>query len=361
MFHQRLRLLAFSTLTAATALTGVAFALPAHAAATPQYTLKIIGGQGTQVFGINKNGAIFGTADESGAVTQEGFLLQAGSTTMQFLGAPGDQANANSLVSPGGINAAADVVGFTESDKTGTITAAEWPDSSTPTNLGSLAGVQNLVTAPEATAINDNGLITGFGSDGHGEAGFTIQGSTVTRLPALPNGGVDVIPVAVSNSGLVVGKADNSTTGTQAAEWSNGAITALGGLPGSTDSQATAVNASGEAVGTSVDPADSDGHAVLYANGTVTDLHAPGTGDPESDAEANAINDSGVIVGQGGNGDAFVYSNGQATDLNTLIAAGSGFTLNVATGINDNGVIVGTASLAAHPNETFGFELTPNA
>lgn len=184
MFHLRLRLLAFSTLTAATALTGVAFALPAHAAATPQYTLKIIGGQGTQVFGINKNGAIFGIADESGAVTQEGFLLQAGSTTMQFLGAPGDQANANSLVSPGGINAAADVVGFTESDKTGTITAAEWPDSSTPTNLGSLAGVQNLVTAPEATAINDNGLITGFGPDGHGEAGFTIQGSTVTRLPA---------------------------------------------------------------------------------------------------------------------------------------------------------------------------------
>ena len=161
MFHLRLRLLAFGTLTAATALTGTAFALPAHAATTPQYTLKIIGGQGTQVSGINKNGAIFGIADESGAVTQEGFLLQAGSTTMQFLGAPGDQANASSLVSPGGINSAADVVGFTESDKTGTITAAEWPDSSTPTNLGSLVGVQNLVTAPEATGINDSGLVVG--------------------------------------------------------------------------------------------------------------------------------------------------------------------------------------------------------
>ena len=53
---------------------------------------------------------------------------------------------------------------------------------------------------------NFSGLITGFGSDGHGEA-----------------------------SGLVVGKADNTTTGTQAAEWSNGTITALGGLPVSTD------------------------------------------------------------------------------------------------------------------------------
>ena len=357
MIRLRLRLLAFGTLTAATALTGSALALPAHAATTtPQYKLSIIGGAGTQVFGINKNGAVFGIADESGAVTQEGFLLQPGSTTMQFLGAPGDPANATSLVSPGGINSSADVVGFTESDRTGTITAAEWPDSSTPTNLGALAGVQNLVTAPEATAINDNGLITGFGSDGHGEAGFTIQGSTVTRLPALPNGGVDVIPLAVNNSGLVVGKADNSTTGTQAAEWSNGAIKALGGLPGSTDSQATAVNSSGEVVGTSVDPSDSDGHAVLFANGTVTDLQAPGTGLPGADAEANAINDSGVIVGQGGNGDAFVYANGQATDLNSLIASGSGFTLVNADGINDSGVIVGTASSAG---KTFGFELTP--
>lgn len=307
MIRLRLRLLAFGTLTAATALTSSALAWPAHAATTsPQYKLTIIGGAGTEVFGINKNGAVFGIADESGAATQEGFLLQPGSTTMQFLGAPGDPANATSLVSPGGINSAADVAGFTESDRTGTITAAEWPDSSTPTNLGTLAGVQNLVTAPEATAINDNGLITGFGSDGHGEAGFTIAGSTVTRLPALPNGGVDVIPLAVNNSGLIVGKADNSTTGTQAAEWSNGAIKALGGLPGSTDSQATAVNSSGEAVGTSLDPSDSDGHAVLFANGTITDLKAPGTGLPGADAEANAINDSGVIVGQGGNGDAFV-------------------------------------------------------
>jgi uncharacterized membrane protein len=38
---------------------------------------------------------------------------------------------------------------------------------------------------------------------------------------------------------------------------------------------------------------------VLFANGTVTDLNAPGTG--LADASANAINDNGVIVGQGGN------------------------------------------------------------
>ncbi len=74
---------------------------------------------------------------------------------------------------------------------------------------------------------------------------------------------------------------------------------------------------------------------------------------------AHAINDNGVIVGRGGNGHAFVYQNGQATDLNSLIAPGSGFTLLNADGINGSGVIVGTASNST--GQTFGFELTPIA
>jgi probable HAF family extracellular repeat protein len=72
---------------------------------------------------------------------------------------------------------------------------------------------------------------------------------------------------------------------------------------------------------------------------------------------AHAINDNGVIVGHGGNGHTFVYRNGQAADLNGLIAAGSGFTLINAAGINGNGVIVGTAINGT--GQTFGFELTP--
>ena len=66
-----------------------------------------------------------------------------------------------------------------------------------------------------------------------------------------------------------------------------------------------------------------------------------------------------MIVGQGGNGDAFVDQNGHATDLNTLIGSGSGVTLRSANGLNDNAVIVGTATSNSQPGETFGFELTP--
>jgi probable HAF family extracellular repeat protein len=356
---RRATVMSAAGLMAAAALAAPALASPAQAATTPQYKLTVIGSAGTEVFGINKNGAVFGIAPESGARTQEGFLLPAGATKMVFLGSPGDQKNINSASSPEAINGTADIVGSATSVTTGSTTATEWPDSSTPVDLGTLPAIANTVVSPMATSINDNGLITVFGSDGHGDAGFTVQGSTVTRLPALPNGGVDVQPLAVNGAGLIVGKADTTTSDPEAVKWQNGAITALGGLPGSLTSEAVAVNSSGQAVGTSLQISDSDGHAVLFANGTVTDLNAPGTGTPGGDASANAINDNGVIVGQGGNGDAFVYSNGHATDLNTLIAAGSGFTLRSADGINDNGVIVGTATSASQPGQTFGFELTP--
>ena len=40
-------------------------------------------------------------------------------------------------------------------------------------------------------------------------------------------------------------------------------------------------------------------------------------------------------------GDAFLYSDGQMQDLNSLIAPNSGWTLREATGINDANQIVG--------------------
>ena len=353
LFPRRVRTV--GALAAVAVLAGSAFAVPAQAA-TPQYKLTIVGSAGTELFGINKNGGVFGIADENGAKVQEGFVLPAGTAKLVFLGSPGDQANANSVSSPEAFNDSADVVGSSTSFTTGAETAAEWADSATPTNLGAQLALENLVASPVLTSINDNGLITGFGSN-RGDVGFTINGSTVTRLPALPDGGVDVEPIAVDSSGLIVGQADTTTSDFQAAEWRGGTVTALGMLPGSLTSEALAVNSTGQAVGADVELSDGDAHAVLFANGTVTDLDAPGTGVSGGDAVAQAINDSGVIVGQGGNGHAFVYQNGKAADLNGLIASGSGFTLLTADGINDNGVIVGTASNGT--GQTFGFELTP--
>jgi probable HAF family extracellular repeat protein len=65
--------------------------------------------------------------------------------------------------------------------------------------------------------------------------------------------------------------------------------------------------------------------------------------------QANAINDSGVIVGES-DGEmtgerAVVFKAGVAIDLNTLIPAGTGIVLTDATAINNTGQIVVNGTL----------------
>jgi uncharacterized membrane protein len=329
----------------------------AQAATTPKYTVKIISSApGMQLFGINSNGDVFGTAVESGAKSSESFLLKAGSSTVQFLGSPGDQGNAKSSSVALGINASDDVVGYTLGSATmidPEDVPVEWANSTTPTTLASL----NYSLGARATGINDSGEIVGFKQNlnGAGDKSFKVQGSTATQLPVLPNGGANADALGLSSNGLIVGDADSSASSRQAVEWStSGAITALPQPANTFQSQAFAVNASGVAVGDVVSSTDGDSHAVMWANGKVTDL-SPGTV-LGLNAVANAISDSGVIVGGGGNGDGFVYQNGTATDLNTLIAPTTGLTLGAATGVNSKGLIAGSATLNG---KSVGYILTP--
>jgi hypothetical protein len=64
----------------------------------------------------------------------------------------------------------------------------------------------------------------------------------------------------------------------------------------------------------------------LYSNGTITNL---------GNFLPAAINDNGVMVG----GDQ-IDTGGTVQNLNTLIPAGSGYQIQYATAINDNGQIV---------------------
>jgi uncharacterized membrane protein len=344
------------------ALAGVAAlgagALPAAAQAAPQFNLIVNKAATPESFlGINDNGDVFGVAAESTSpLGQQAFLLKHGSSKLQFLGSPGDPTNAHSATSPQGFNNGDSVVGTSTNVNTGTQNALLWPNSPTPTNIGVRSGIVNQLANPDPTAINDGGVITGSGRAAHGFVGFTISGNHATLLPELPNGGVDSEPLAINGNGLIVGQADTNTNGSVAAEWVNGQIKALGGLPGSIDSQASAVNSSGVAVGASLDPNDLNAHAVEFVGGKVVDLGVPGTG--VGDAQALSINDSGAVVGQDGFGRAFIVRNGVATDLNTLIAPGSGVTLIAAHAINRQGDIVGDAVVNATQAQV-AFELTP--
>jgi probable HAF family extracellular repeat protein len=337
---------------AGTTLAATALAGTAHAA-TVKYKLTLSTAVNTQYAAINNNGDIIGSAPQPGDSFPSPFVLKAGGQPL-FLNPPADQAAEGAFASATGLNDARQVVGNSD---TGLFTALEWPaGTSTPTDLSQLPALAASFFNTQATSINDNGLIVGFGQtpgpNGDLTKSFTIQASTVKVLPLLPKG-VDADAIAVNSTGTtIVGNADTTTQDALAVEWVNGSISRFRALSGTLTSGALAVNASGQAVGAAVLTSDGNAHAVLWANGKATDLRFPGGGD----AEATGINVNGVIVGDSA-GHAFIDQNGTATDLNTLIPAGSGVTLATAASINDSGAIVGTAVNAQGLD--VGYELTP--
>ena len=101
------------------------------------------------------------------------------------------------------------------------------------------------------------------------------------------------------------------------------------------------------------------GHAILWSNGTATDL---GTLPGDAYSVATSINDSGLIVGdvvlrrqQPQTGHAFVYENGVMIDLNSLLPANSGWVLNTATQIDNADEICG---LGTYQNQVHGYVLS---
>jgi probable HAF family extracellular repeat protein len=193
----------------------------------------------------------------------------------------------------------------------------------------------------EAQAINTTGVIAGLDRPflGSGSVrGWVLQNRTTTTIGAL--GGVNSEAFGVNENSQVVGAAETAAADTiHAFVWQNGVIRDLGSLNG-TFSEAVSINLSGTAVGVATVSGDigtGDRHAVVFHNGSVTDL-TPNLPAPQQ-SFANWINKSGQIVG-GSAGAAFIWQNGVGTDLNTLIPAGSGITRTSADGIDDNGQIV---------------------
>ena len=131
--------------------------------------------------------------------------------------------------------------------------------------------------------------------------------------------------------------------GQAAVAWRGGAVVPLGSLPGSTWSEAHAMNQAGVAVGAAGFNGDefAPHHPVLFAHGQVTDLW-PDLGGSTS-GTAFAVNATGTVVGDGRDG--WVYRDGVRTDLDRLIPADAGVTITAAWAINDAGQIAATAHL----------------
>ncbi len=223
--------------------------------------------------------------------------------------------------------------------------------------------VQDLGTLPGgflswATSINNAGEVAGA-SDGSGfqpHAMIWSRALGMQNLGTLPGGSYS-LAFAINRSGHVVGYSDVADGTSYAYIWSQAAgMHELRPLPGGGDSSGNAINDLGQVAGGS-GCGGACTHAVLWNRkpGTVEDLGVlPGS----SFSSAYGLNNKLQVVGSAGfPASAFVWSSATGMqDLNTLIPANSGWQLDYAFAINDNGQITGEGIING---ELHAFLLTP--
>ncbi len=316
--------------------------------------LGTLGGGSTYARAVNISGTVTGWSNLGlGDVYERAYKWQSGQLdALPVLG--GDPA----LSMGYSINASGQVVGYSSSPD-GTSRAVRWSDTGIA-DLGTLGG-RNAA----ALHINDLGQMVGWSE-------FS-QDSGKRQAVIWSSGGISTLAAAgnfnaarsINNAGNVVGECVTLSTSmvTQPCAWPGGVLPVLGGSQGS----ARDINEAGTIVGwAETAQLDHHGghipHAALWDAGGIHDL---GTLPGNMVSRANAINALGQVVGAASIISEFasspthavLWENGQITDLNDRLPAGSGWVLTEAYGINDTGQIVG---FGGHDGIYFrAFLLTP--
>ncbi|MFN0134262.1 MAG: hypothetical protein ACKVW3_17250 [Phycisphaerales bacterium] len=212
------------------------------------------------------------------------------------------------------------------------------------TDLGTLGGKHAL-----ALAVNDTGYVVGYSTlpgDTQTRA-FIWHGGPMQALVTLP-GVIESYAYDISNSGYVVGTAASANS-TRPFRWRNGAAIELPIPAGSRAGAANAVNDAGDTVGTiEISLNTGEFGAALWRNGHRIDLGNLGGG--FNYAIASGINNQGDVVGTSNSPSGltgFLWRDGQMLDLRSLIAPGlAPLQIIAASGINEAGQISATAIVA---------------
>jgi probable HAF family extracellular repeat protein len=293
--------------------------------------LGTLGGLSAQAYDLNELGHVVGYATNN-ASQGRAFLWRNG--LMEDLGTLGGlHADAQD------INDLGQVVGRSRLDSSSTVHAVLWENG---TKVDLTPGIAHA----SANAINNHRQIVGTKNYA---IAFKWENGVITDLPHLGGGGGTANDI--NDAGQAVGSSSATTDlgpMGHAVLWQNGTATDLGVLPGEQDSGASAINNLGQIVGTSgsMDPDTYEvtSRAFLYENGAMTALPVPSW-----EAYASDINDNGVIVGTMRAAGGFskyhgwIYADGVVTNLNSLIPTGMGLHIAYAYGINSAGQIAGVA------------------
>jgi len=309
------------------------------ASAAPTYTVSPVGLLSSpyvaDVYGaLNNSGQLAGYAYDSNQLTRAYSYGNGTRTNLDPAGALASRGN--------GINDAGTVVGtVTHIENRAYIDRATvFHGNGVATDLGTLGGSSSY-----ANGINNAGTVVGtaYVSANTTFHAFVTQGGKLADIGTLVGASGYSEAYAINEQGLVVGYSLASDGGQHAFSYANGTMSDLGTL-GGRNSNAYAVNGSGVIAGYASLAGDDLAHAFVYANGAMTDLGTMGA----DFSIAYDINDAGDVVGgletYGADGiskvnQAFLYSDGQMTDLNSLIDPAAGWNLQWATAINDKGQI----------------------
>jgi len=302
-------------------------------------------------------GSSVGTTSDETSLSQAVVFRGGQVTTLRVGGIPGSS-------SVNAINGTGDCAGFAQ-DGSGLFRAIVWVGGEAIA-LPALGGGQCM-----AFGVNDDSLVVGWAQPGAPAIeprACRWEDGRATDLGTLGEG-IRSVAYGVNAAGEIVGASTVELDDTQpAAEhavlWLRDETVDLGTIGGSY-SAAAALNDAGQIVGVSTTgrqqrPFGPGTHATLWDDGSSpVDLGTLGTGER---SQATAINAAGVIVGSSAmsgelpNGEigqehACLWEAGATTpqDLNDLVAAGGGWDLERANGINDAGQIVGVGYRFGRP------------